>query len=46
MTIQCRTKVNLSEKVTKYNKKNLHVLVLVTNFSIDDVVSNGKDAIL
>lgn len=45
-TIQRRRKVNLSEKVTKKNKKKiLHVLVLVTDFSIDDVVSD-KDTIL
>lgn len=41
-TIQRRSKVNLSEKVTKKEQKNLHVLVLVTNFSIDDVVSEIK----
>lgn len=44
-TIQRRRKVNLSEKVTKKKKnkkKFLHVLVLVTDFSIDDVVSEIK----
>lgn len=42
-TIQRRRKVNLSEKVTKKEqKKILHVLVLVTDFSIDDVVSEIK----
>ena len=41
-TIQRRLKVNLSEKVTKKEQKNLHVLVLVINFSIDDVVSEIK----
>lgn len=42
-TIQRRTKVNLSENFTKKKKqKNLHVLVLVINFSIDDVVSEIK----